>query len=418
MALTIRKMAMPTSKYSIKCPYTMTPTRIVIHNTANDASAENEIRYMQSNNAQTSFHFAVDDKEAVQGVDLWRNAWHAGDGNIQDKNSKYYSRGNLEGIAIEICYSKSGGTRFTKAEENAAELAAKLLIDFGWGIDKITKHQDYSGKYCPHRTLDLGWDRFVNMVEKKRKELLGIAPKETVVKEDPKQVTLNGYTIERASDFSIIYWDKSKKKGTAKNYINGGFFGYFKENALNFTLPVGNLVCDITSESTLKYTVYDKYIKKFISGGKFRFGTQDNASPQFKGKAVTTFVVPHTGSPYVREMAAPPSTARYAISGIPVIRGGKDVSYNNFVVPQGWDASPMYATTRNFIGLKGTSIYIVSGKSKTSNFVATSEVYNALKGFGFDELVALDGGGSHYHKYNGKAPIVWGDRDVNNIIVF
>lgn len=420
MALTIRKMAMPTSKYSIKCPYTMTPTRIVIHNTANDASAENEIRYMQSNNAQTSFHFAVDDKEAVQGVDIWRNAWHAGDGNVQDKNSKYYSKGNLEGIAIEICYSKSGGTRFIKAEENAAELAAKLLIDFGWGIDKITKHQDYSGKYCPHRTLDMGWDRFVNMVEKKRKELLGTgtAQKEEPKKEDPKQVTLNGYTIERVSDFSIVYWDKSKKKGTAKNYINGGFFAYYKEGSIQFTLPVGNLVCDVVlGESVLKNAAF-KYIQKFIQNGKFRFGTANNFSAQFKNKALTTFVIPHTGAPYVREMTAPPSTARYAISGIPVIRNGQDVSYNNFVVPQGWDASPMYATTRNFIGLKGTSIYIVSGKSKTSNFVATSEVYNALKSFGFNELIALDGGGSHYHKYNGKAGIVWGDREVNNIVVF
>ena len=28
------------NKYSIKCPYPMTPTRIVVHNSANDASAE------------------------------------------------------------------------------------------------------------------------------------------------------------------------------------------------------------------------------------------------------------------------------------------------------------------------------------------------------------------------------------------
>ena len=34
---------MPLSKYGLKCPYLMTPTRIVIHNTANDASAQNEV---------------------------------------------------------------------------------------------------------------------------------------------------------------------------------------------------------------------------------------------------------------------------------------------------------------------------------------------------------------------------------------
>lgn len=29
----------------------------------------------------------------------------------------------------------------------------------------MTKHQDYNGKYCPHRTLDMGWQRFLNMVK-------------------------------------------------------------------------------------------------------------------------------------------------------------------------------------------------------------------------------------------------------------
>lgn len=156
--LNIIKIDCPKDKLSIKCPYAMKPTRIVIHNTANDASAENEIAYMHTNNKQTSFHFAVDDKEIVQGIDLNRNAWHASDGN---------GNGNREGIAIEICYSKSGGEKWLKALENAAELTAKLLKDYGWGIDKVTKHQDYSGKHCPHRILDeYGWDNFLSLVKK------------------------------------------------------------------------------------------------------------------------------------------------------------------------------------------------------------------------------------------------------------
>lgn len=153
----IIKIECPSDKVKIKCPYAMTPTRIVIHNTANDASAANEISYMLSNSKETSFHFAVDDKEIVQGIELNRNAWHATDGN---------GKGNREGIAIEICYSKSGGERFEAAQKNAAELTAKLLADYGWGIDKVTKHQDYSGKHCPHRTLDdYGWDYFLNLVK-------------------------------------------------------------------------------------------------------------------------------------------------------------------------------------------------------------------------------------------------------------
>ena len=155
--MNVVKMEMPQNMYSTKCPHAMTPTRIVVHNTANDASARNEIKYMQGNNKQVSFHIAVDDVEAVQGIPLDRNAWHAGDG--------ANGTGNRQGIAIEICYSKSGGTKFETAERNAAELIAQMLKERGWGIDKVTKHQDYSGKYCPHRTLDMGWQRFLDMVQ-------------------------------------------------------------------------------------------------------------------------------------------------------------------------------------------------------------------------------------------------------------
>ena len=77
-------------------------------------------------------------------------------------------KGNREGIAIEICYSKSGGDRFIKAEQNAVDLIVYLLKKYNWGIDRVTKHQDYGNhKYCPHRTLDMGWDRFLNMIKAK-----------------------------------------------------------------------------------------------------------------------------------------------------------------------------------------------------------------------------------------------------------
>jgi len=144
------------SKHSIKCPYEMKPEFIVVHNTANDATARSEVAYMIKNNNQASFHYAIDDKEIVQGIPENRNAWHAGDGN---------GPGNRKGIGIEICYSKSGGPRFIQAEKNAAKFIASKLKEKNWGIDKVKKHQDFSGKYCPHRTLDLGWQRFLNMIQ-------------------------------------------------------------------------------------------------------------------------------------------------------------------------------------------------------------------------------------------------------------
>lgn len=159
----IRQNICPSNKWSIKCPYTMVPEAITVHNTANDASANNEIAYMIRNEYQTSFHFAVDDIEVVQGISLNRNAWHAGDG-----GNGY---GNRKTIGIEICYSKSGGPKFDQAERNAAWLIAKLLKERGWGLDRVGTHQMRSGKYCPHRTLDYGWNRFKDMIQKELNEM-------------------------------------------------------------------------------------------------------------------------------------------------------------------------------------------------------------------------------------------------------
>lgn len=170
-----------TDKYNIKCPYSMNAEFIVVHNTANDASARNEVAYMIRNDNKVSFHYAVDDKEIVQAILESRNAWHAGDaGNGQ---------GNRNGLSIEICYSRSGGDRFIKAEKLASKFIASKLKEKNWGIDKVKKHQDFSGKYCPHRTLDLGWQRFLNMVQK---ELDRLADK----KDNIIKISLHGKNIE------------------------------------------------------------------------------------------------------------------------------------------------------------------------------------------------------------------------------
>ena len=41
MAIKVNKNLVDPSMYKYKCPYTMTPEFIVVHNTANDASASN-----------------------------------------------------------------------------------------------------------------------------------------------------------------------------------------------------------------------------------------------------------------------------------------------------------------------------------------------------------------------------------------
>ena len=147
------------SKYSIKCPFSMAPRYVVVHNTYNDASAENEVNYMINNNNQVSFHIACDDVNVIQGLPLNRNAWHATDGAS--------GQGNRYGIGVEICYSKSGGARYTKAEENAVYVCARLLHQHGLGIESLKQHHDFAlnGKNCPHRIRDEGrWEGFKGRV--------------------------------------------------------------------------------------------------------------------------------------------------------------------------------------------------------------------------------------------------------------
>ena len=157
MAYVYKKNLVSSSKYSIKCPYSMKPVGICIHNTSNDASAENEVKYMINNNSSTSYHVAVDEKHVIQAIPFNRNAWHAGDGANGEGNRKY--------IGIEICRSTGDLLTFKKCEDNCAKYVAHLLKQYGWTIKNVKRHKDFSGKNCPHRTIDLGWERFLDKIQ-------------------------------------------------------------------------------------------------------------------------------------------------------------------------------------------------------------------------------------------------------------
>nr|WP_322783545.1 N-acetylmuramoyl-L-alanine amidase [Streptococcus cuniculi] len=73
-------MPVPAWNHGNKQPFAMTPQYLTIHNTANNASALAEISYMNGNTNEVSYHWAVDDVEAIQAIPHKRNAWHCGDG--------------------------------------------------------------------------------------------------------------------------------------------------------------------------------------------------------------------------------------------------------------------------------------------------------------------------------------------------
>ncbi|MEK4224810.1 N-acetylmuramoyl-L-alanine amidase family protein [Bacillus sp. PS194] len=232
MTIQARQMLVPSSKYTIKCPYAMTAEYITFHNTANDASANNEISYMRNNNATVSYHFAVDDKEVVQGLPTNRNAWHCGDGD--------HGTGNRKSIGVEVCYSKSGGERYRKAEALAIKFIAQLLKERGWGVDRVKKHQDWSGKYCPHRVLDKGrWNAVKSAIAAELKALGGNTSSSS--SKPTKVVKINGSYVkntvianslnvrtQRNANSSIIL---TLPKGSTVQYQKGSTqngWGYIK----------------------------------------------------------------------------------------------------------------------------------------------------------------------------------------------
>ena len=227
--------------------------------------------------------------------------------------------------------------------------------------------------------------------------------------------TVNGLTICRADDFSIEYCDRKKKNIPEDRYINGGFFGNYKSASGSlFTLPVGNLVCDIGGVDPAA----EQYIKPYISGGKLRIGCDNNASAQYHGRKVSTLVKTRSGKVYVADLPAPPSDAIYAISGVPTVRGGDDVDYYNYVKAQGWDESCMYATYRNWLGVRDGKIWVISGKTATRNYIYGMEFWKKIRDEKFDDIICLDGGGSYVRKTGTGKYATVGNRRINNYITY
>ena len=266
--MNIIKNLVPESKYSIKCPYAMVPTRIVVHNTANDAPAKNEIAYMIRNNDETSFHYAIDDKEIVQGLLENRNGWHASDGG--------QGAGNRKGIAIEICYSKSGGERFIAAEKLAAKFIAFKLNEKGWGVDKVKKHQDFCTKYCPHRTLNMGWQRFLDMIQTELNALKATATPENSVNEKTQDTSKNVLYRVQVGAYSV----KANAEKMAAQLKAAGYPAIIKEEVVETETKV-------ETKPVVSETKPTEPVKKLEAGSIVRV---KQGAKDYKGGSLASFV--------------------------------------------------------------------------------------------------------------------------------
>ena len=186
---------------------------------------------MINNNNATSFHVAVDEKHVIQAIPFNRNAFHAGDGANGEGNRKY--------IGIEICRSTGDLLTFKKCEDNCAKYVAHLLKQYGWTIKNVKRHKDFSGKNCPHRTIDLGWERFLDKIQaeldKLNKPVTTTKPtttKPTIKKVNYKVVIkVSSLNIRQKADFNskVIGVVRKNEVYTITEECNG--LGHLKSGA-------------------------------------------------------------------------------------------------------------------------------------------------------------------------------------------
>lgn len=143
---------------------------VTFHGTANNSTGagdEMHGRYMQNiendDSRWASWHITVDDNSCTQHLPLDEVSYHAGDG----KNGK----GNSQTISIEM--AQNSDADYNKILENAQKIGVALLKTYP--NIKIYKHQDWSGKYCPRKLLDMpnGWSNFVEGIYKLLRESNG-----------------------------------------------------------------------------------------------------------------------------------------------------------------------------------------------------------------------------------------------------
>lgn len=356
-------------------PSTRKVEYITIHETGNyapGADAQAHDRYLNSEaatKAKVSWHYSVDAQGYVQHIPDGEIAWHTGT-----------PKGNAISIGIEICVNPDGD--FEKALKNTAELVKELMEKHHLSIDKVVQHNFWNGKNCPKTIRESNrWGEFLRMID-----------------DESRYEYKDGihFIYIPIKNFKILQWDKPKRTTTIKNYFNLGFFGLLKSGK---TIAGGNLCIDgnVIVEASTAPTWSNLYNKELTT----LIVTADKAD------IIKTKTLSHIPG------------LKLAVSGIPIMIDGKDVSFKNDVITQGYTGGELYGTWHGFLSVKDGEIVYMAYKTKTKNCVATSEVYNKFKGYGFKDIIKLDGGGSFILDHEGKnIAVTSGNRRINNVATY
>lgn len=129
------------------------PKYIVIHETDNFSKGAGARRHAEAQAAghlSTSVHYYAGSDgiyQAAEHTDGTYSVGHEYGGNHSIKDAN-----NRNTINIEICVNADGD--YNHARANAIELVKHLMGDTGIPADRVIRHFDAKGKYCPRNMMD------------------------------------------------------------------------------------------------------------------------------------------------------------------------------------------------------------------------------------------------------------------------
>lgn len=186
---------------------------ITVHETDNTKATANAEAHgnlqANGNSRAASWHYTVDDKQAVQSFRHGIRCWAAGT-----------DKGNNESIQVEICVNSDGN--YKKAVENAADLVAHIAKAEGIPLANVVQHNYWSGKNCPSKMRSgkaaYTWSTFKHLVKAHME--VGAKPEVTKVSNPKKKVVKKKQIVTLVPDlnyYSAPRWTKpagTVKKGT------------------------------------------------------------------------------------------------------------------------------------------------------------------------------------------------------------
>ena len=166
-------------------------------------------------------------------------------------------------------------------------------------------------------------------------------------------------------NFDIVVCKEEKKQIPLNSYFN---CGYFTEERGIGVIPVGNLA----------------------SGGKIIEQAKDNAYwINLTQKALTTIYTTNDGECGIlkTDNLSVIKDLKAAVSGIPIIVGGKYVPYDK-ITAEGYFGNELYDTWHGFLGIRNGKLVYVAMKCDFNDMCW------ALVALGIYDAIKLDGGGS------------------------